>query len=825
MAIDPICGMTVDPARALSAEREGRTYYFCCNGCRTKFLAGASVDQSQAPPLVSLTPPSAHATDHACCGGQPAPKARASREGHATRYVCPMCPGVESPVPADCPQCGMALEPDVPHTAAGGTTVYTCPMHPEVEQPGPGSCPICGMALEPKQVAAAEDDPELTSMTQRLVVAAALTAPLLIVSMGPMIGVPIDRWLGHTVAGWWQAVLATPVVLWCGWPFFVRGWRSVVNRRLNMFTLIALGTGVAWLFSWLAVVAPGLVPQAFHEHGVAPLYFESAAVIITLVLVGQVLELRARKQTGAAIRALLSLAPEQARVLREDGEHLLPLDQVTAGDMLRVVPGEKVPVDGVITRGRSAVDESMLTGEPVPVEKQPGERVIGGTINQSGSFDFRAEKVGRDTVLAQIVDLVGRAQRSRAPIQQVADVVAAWFVPVVIAVAAFTFAAWAAFGPADSRWGYALVNAVSVLIIACPCAVGLATPMSIMVGIGRGAQSGILIRDAQALETLQRVGELVVDKTGTLTAGRPKVVEIVPAAGENEANLLRAAAAVEALSEHPLATAIVAAARERGVSIPEATAFRSTTGVGVQATVEGQRIEISAARALQSPGVVSDATLLKKKEALTASGRTVVCVMRDRALAGLIAIADPIKPTTPAAVHALRDLGLRLTLLTGDNAGAAEHVARELGLDEFHAAMSPQQKHDYIVAARKRGARIAMAGDGVNDAPALAAADVGIAMSTGADVAIESADITLLHGDLRGIARAIRLSRATLRNIHQNLIFAFLYNALGIPIAAGILYPWFGLLLSPMLAAAAMSLSSVSVIANALRLRSIELDR
>ena len=817
MATDPICGMTVDPNTAISAERNGDTYYFCCNGCRKKFLAGDDLSG-----LVQLS------TQNACCGSDgnfspPNHDHRGAFDSTAA-YICPMCPGVESNSPGDCPECGMALERNASASTAGTRTVYTCPMHPDVQQDHPGSCPQCGTDLEPQTVAEEESDPELESMTRRFWIAVALSVPLLVVSMGPMIGLPLERWLSRTANGWLQALLATPVVAWCGWPFFVRGWRSLRNRRLNMFTLIALGTGVAGLFSLIALIAPNFIPAAFHEHGAAPVYFESAAVIVTLVLLGQVLELRARKRTGAAIRELLSLAPETARRLKDGEQEFVPLDDVQVRDTLRVVPGEKVPVDGEVTQGRSTVDESMLSGEPTPVEKQPGDRVLGGTINQTGSFEMRADQVGRNTVLAQIVDLVGNAQRSRAPIQSVADTVAAWFVPMVIAGAVTTFLVWAWLGPAHSRLAYAFVNAVSVLIIACPCAVGLATPMSIMVGVGRGAREGVLIRDAESLEALEGVTRIVVDKTGTLTEGRPHVTEIVPSEYWAEESLLRNAAAVEQLSEHPLAAAVVEAAKERDLDLPDANEFNSITGKGVEAKVEGQRVQLSGPRLVEKRDIAVPQTIQQRADQLTGEGRTVLFVAVNDAIAGLLAIADPIKSTTPAAVKSLHELGLSLVMLTGDNEGTARAVAEELGIDEFRADVSPEDKHDFIVEQRANGARIAMAGDGVNDAPALATADVGIAMGDGTDVAIESAGVTLLQGDLRGIARAVGLSRATMRNIRQNLLFAFLYNALGIPIAAGALYPLFGLLLSPMMAAAAMSLSSLSVIGNALRLRTSPLQ-
>jgi Cu+-exporting ATPase len=717
----------------------------------------------------------------------------------------------------------MALEPELPPVAAG-RTIYTCPMHPEVEQDHPGSCPICGMDLEPKSIAAEEqEDPELRSMTLRLWISAGLSLPLLLIAMGPMLGLPLHRLASPATLMWLQAALAAPVVLWGGWPFFIRGWRSIVNRRLNMFTLIAIGTGAAWLFSMYALLFPDSIPAAFREHGELPLYFESAAVIITLVLLGQVLELRARRRTGAAIRELLSLAPQQARLLRDGEEHLVSVEDVHVGDTLRIVPGEKVPVDGIVTSGGSSVDESMISGEPMPVQKSAGDRVIAGTINQTGAFEMRAEQVGRDTVLAQIVDLVGQAQRSRAPIQRIADLVAAWFVPIVIVIAAATFVAWVWLGPPETRLAYAFVNAVSVLIIACPCAVGLATPMSIMVGVGRGAREGVLFRDAAALEALEKVDVLLVDKTGTLTEGRPTVSEVIPIGQMPPERLLAVAAAVESLSEHPLARAVVATARHRDVQIPQASSFQSLTGLGVEAMVAGRSVTVSGPALLRQRAIEVPPEVIQRLDRLQSEGRTVIYVAEEHRLIGAVAISDPIKQSTPAAVSALHARGLRIVMLTGDNEGTARAVAEALGIDEFHAGVLPADKHQFVERLRAEGKRVAMAGDGVNDAPALAAADVGIAMGTGTDVAIESAGVTLLRGDLQGIVHAVELSRATMRNIRQNLVFAFGYNALGIPIAAGALFPLFRLLLSPMIAAAAMSFSSVSVIANALRLRTTEL--
>jgi Cu+-exporting ATPase len=696
-------------------------------------------------------------------------------------------------------------------------------MHPEIVRDGPGTCPICGMALEPRTVSLEDEpNPELEDMSRRFWVSLVLTVPLLVVGMAPMAGVDL-RPLAGQAGRWVELVLATPVVLWGGWPFFVRGWESVVNRRPNMFTLIALGTGVAYLDSVVAVLAPGLFPPSFRDHhGEVGVYFEAAAAIVTLVLLGQVLELQARSRTGAAIKALLRLAPTTARRLRDDGsEEEAALDQVRPGDRLRVRPGEKVPVDGTVIEGASGVDESMLTGESLPVEKKPGDRVIGGTVNGTGSFVMRAEKVGTETVLARIVAMVSEAQRSRAPIQRLADVVASYFVPAVVVAAVVTFVAWALFGP-PPRMAYALVNAVAVLIIACPCALGLATPMSIMVGIGRGARAGVLIRSAEALERMEKVDTLVVDKTGTLTEGKPRLQSVVTSAGIDESTLLRMAASLEQGSEHPLAAAIVAGAAERGVRPLPVTDFASRTGRGVTGVVEARRVVLGNRTLLNELGI-DPGPLAARAEALRADGQGVVFVAADGRVAGLLGVSDPIKASTPEALRLLREDGVRVFMVTGDSRTTAEAVARKLGLDDVRAEVLPEQKVEVVAKLQAEGRAVAVAGDGINDAPALARADVGIAMGTGTDVAIEAAAITLVRGDLRGIARARRLSRATMRNIRQNLFFAFVYNVLGIPVAAGILYPFFGLLLNPMIAAAAMSFSSVSVIANALRLRRVAL--
>jgi Cu+-exporting ATPase len=758
-AIDPVCGMRVDAHNAKHrADYQGRTYYFCSSGCRTKFGAD--------------------------------PK----------KYL------------------GERKAEPVPEG-----TIYTCPMHPEITQVGPGSCPICGMALEPV-IASVEigPNPELVDMTHRFWIGMVLTLPVFILEMGAHI-VGAHNWLDPRLSNYIQFAFATPVVVWTGWPVFVRGWQSLVTRNLNMFTLIAMGTGVAYVYSVLATFFPGIFPHAFRAHdGAAAVYFEAASVITALVLMGQVLELRAREATSGAIRALLDLAPKSARRIKDDGTHEdVALDAVQVGDRLRVRPGEKVPVDGIVREGRSAIDESMITGESMPVTKEAGSRVIGGTINTSGSLIMRADKIGRDTLLSHIVQMVAAAQRSRAPIQRLADQVSAWFVPAVIAVAVVAFATWAVFGR-EPRFGYGLVAAVSVLIIACPCALGLATPMSIMVGVGRGAQAGVLIKNAQALERLEKVDTLVVDKTGTLTEGKPKVVSIVPASGFDETKLMKLAASVERGSEHPLASAIVAAAVVRKLELSTVDGFDAPAGKGVTGNVEGKRIALGNARFL-SELKIETASLAAEAERLRGDGATALFVAVDGKTAGIIAIADPIKETTPHALSALAASGIRVVMLTGDNRTTAQAVARRLGIAEVEAEILPDQKSAVVEKLRREGRVVAMAGDGINDAPALAAADVGIAMGTGADVAIESADVTLLKGDLTGIVKSRQLSGAVMRNIRQNLFFAFVYNALGVPVAAGVLYPVFGILLSPIIAAAAMALSSVSVIANALRLRAIRL--
>ena len=738
-------------------------------------------------------------------------------------YTCPMHPEIREPTPGTCPKCGMALERIAP-AALHGAIEYVCPMHPQIVRNAPGQCPICSMALEPRTVSGDEENTELADMTRRLWVSVILTAPLLALVMSDMLpGAPLRHVVPHAWMPWIQLVLASPVVLWGGWPFFERGWASVVNRSLNMFTLIALGVGAAYVYSIVATVAPGLFPTSFRSHGgEIGLYYEAAAIITALVLLGQVLELRARSQTSSAIKALLGLAPKTARRIGAGGtEHDVPIEHVQPGDLLRVRPGEKIPVDGVVTEGTSAVDESMVTGEPIPAEKTEGNRVTGGTVNGTGGFMMRAERVGGDTLLAQIVHMVGEAQRSRAPIQRLADTVSSYFVPAVVGVAVMTFVVWAVLGP-EPRMAYAIVNAVAVLIIACPCALGLATPMAIMVGVGRGATAGVLIKNAEALEVLETVDTLVVDKTGTLTEGKPRLTTVIPGPGHTEADVLRLAASLERGSEHPLAAAIVAGAEGHGLALADTQDFRSITGKGVVGLVEGQRVALGNRKLFDELSIPPSA-VDNEAEKLRRDGQTVMFVAVNAKLAGLVGVADPIKASTAEAIELLRASGVRVVMLTGDNRTTAEAVARTLGIDEVEADVLPEQKGAVIKRLQSQGRRVAMAGDGINDAPALAQAEVGIAMGTGTDVAMESAGVTLVKGDLRGIARARRLSRATMRNIRENLFFAFVYNALGVPVAGGVLYPFFGLLLSPIIASAAMSFSSVSVIANSLRLRRVRL--
>jgi Cu+-exporting ATPase len=734
-------------------------------------------------------------------------------------YTCPMHPEIRQSQPGSCLKCGMALEL-LAEPIAESRTRYVCPMHPQIIRDEPGDCPICGMALEPQTAEVETEDAELKAMERRFWISAVLSLPLFILAMGhDLYPAAMPAFLDARLLQWIQLALATPVVLWGGWPFFVRGWASLIHRRLNMFTLIALGIGVAWLYSLVATVWPGLFPASLRTmSGMVPVYFEAAAVITTLVLLGQVLELRARSRTGAAIKMLLGLAPKTARLVQEDGsERDVPLEQVQPGQVLRVRPGEKVPVDGIVLEGVSAVDESMVTGEPIPVEKRAGDQLIGATVNGNGSLLLRAEKVGADTLLAQIVHMVGEAQRSRAPIQKLADTVSGYFVPAVVAIAIVTLIIWFVWGP-EPRLSHGIVNAVAVLIIACPCALGLATPMSIMVGTGQGALAGVLIKNAEALEVLEKIDTLVVDKTGTLTEGKPQLVSVVPAKDRDEGELLRLASSLERGSEHPLASAIVNGAEQRGIRTVTVEEFQSLTGRGVTGKVEGHSVALGTALLMDELGV-QFGSLAETAETLRREGQTVMLVAVDGREAGLLGVADPIKRSTPEAITLLHEEGVNIVMLTGDNRLTAEAVARRLGIDRIEAEVLPDQKTAAIKRLQGEGRKVAMAGDGINDAPALAQAHVGIAMGTGTDVAMESAGITLVKGDLRGIARAIRLSRATMRNIRQNLFFAFIYNTLGVPIAAGVLYPVWGLLLSPIIAAAAMSLSSVSVIANALRLK------
>ena len=804
---DPVCGMTVDPkAGKPTAEHQGRTFHFCSEGCRTKFVA-APQDYLEA-------------TDPVC--GMKVDRASAHhflRHEGQKFYFCSA--GCKTKFEAD-PQRYLGDRPAPEPMPAG--TQYTCPMHPEIVRDKPGSCPICGMALEPMGVPTGDEgpNPELVDFTRRLWVSAVLSVPLLIVAMGPMLGLPVQRWIGEGVAPWVELALATPVVVWAAIPFFERGWHSILNRSPNMWTLIAIGVGTAYVYSVVATLFPDLFPHSFREHGGrVPVYFEAAAVIVTLVFVGQVLELKARERTGSAIRALLDLAPKTARRIAADGSEAdVPLDQVHAGDRLRIRPGDSVPVDGVVLEGHSSVDESMITGEPVPVEKSKDDTLTGGTLNKNGTLVMRAEKVGADTMLSRIVEMVAKAQRSRAPIQGLADRVSAWFVPAVVLVAIVAFVVWAIFGPTPSMV-YALVSAVSVLIIACPCALGLATPMSIMTATGRGAQAGVLIKDAEALERFASVDTLIVDKTGTLTVGRPKLTDVL-ADDIGEQELLGLGASLERGSEHPLAEAIVEGAEERGAKIVAAEEFTAATGKGVSGTVSGRKVSLGNAAMMQDLGA-DIGSLSAKADALRGEGKTAMFVAVDGRAAGIVAVADPVKETTAEAIRALHGRGLRIIMATGDNERTARAVAGRLGIDEVRADILPEGKQQLIEELRAKGAKVAMAGDGVNDAPALAAADVGIAMGTGADVAVESAGITLVKGDLNGIVRARVLAQATIRNIKENLFFAFIYNAAGVPIAAGILYPVFGTLLSPIIAAAAMSLSSVSVIGNALRLRGLKL--
>jgi Cu+-exporting ATPase len=794
--------------------------------------------------------PEAHqeSTAHSCCGQHDhhhllQPAAATSGE-QAKTYFCPMCEGVESDTPGNCPKCGMTLErnPALPETSK---IIYTCPMHPQIQQDHPGNCPICGMTLEPKTIGGGheEEQRETNSLSRKFWIALVLTVPVLVIAMGHVIpGLQIEAIVPRHIGKWIEFGLTTPVVFWAGGFFFILAWRSIVNRSLNMFTLIAVGVGAAYVFSAVAVIAPGIFPESFRQHGEVGLYFEAAAVITTLVLLGQLIEAKARSRTGQAIKALLGLAAKTAHRVRESiaeapssqgasgrgaaatnrQEEDIPVDAIQKGDLLRVRPGEKVPVDGVIVEGQSNVDESMITGEPMPVSKGAGDKVVGATVNQTGSFLMRAERIGSETLLAQIVQMVTEAQRSRAPIQKLADTVSGYFVPAVVGIAVITFITWSLIGPVPAM-AYALVNAVSVLIIACPCALGLATPMSIMVGVGRAAQAGILVKNAEAIEITEKITHLITDKTGTLTAGKPEVVSRVTEEGISKHDLLQIAASVETHSEHPLARAILEAAKNEQIALRDVTDFQSTTGGGVLANLDGRQVLVGKEKFLTESGVAVSEKLRRETDRLQEQAQTTVFIALGGHAVGVLGIADPIKPTTRSAIHALHEMGLKITMCTGDNRRTAETVARELAIDEIRAEVMPDEKIEIVKQLKATGAIVAMAGDGINDAPALAAADVGIAMGTGTDVAIESASITLVRGDLMGIVRAMHLSRAVMRNIRQNLFFAFIYNAIGVPIAAGVLYPFLGVLLSPMIAGAAMSFSSVSVIANALRLRRVQL--
>jgi Cu+-exporting ATPase len=811
--VDPVCGMTVNPdAAAGSYEYNGQIYYFCSTHC----LNNLREDPER------FLDRSTEATTSQPVGIQRETKSAAAQV--AQTYTCPMHPEVRQDKPGSCRKCGMALEP-VSVTAPQQKIEYTCPMHPEIVRDAPGNCPICGMALEPRTISLAEEENhELKDMRRRFWVSVVLTIPVFAIGMSDLIpAAPLQRIVPTVALSWIQLVLASPVVLWGGWPFFARAWQSVFNRSPNMFTLIGLGVGVAYGYSVIATVFPDIFPHAFRGHGGSvPVYFEAAAVITTLVLLGQVLELKARSQTGAAIRALLGLAPKTARRIAPDGsEQDVPLDQVQVGELLRVRPGEKVPVDGLIKEGTSSVDESMISGEPIPVEKRPGDSVIGATVNGTGSLIIKAERVGSETLLSQIVQMVAEAQRSRAPVQKLADRVSAYFVPTVIVIAIVTFIVWATMGP-EPRLAYALINAVAVLIIACPCALGLATPMSIMVAMGKGAQVGVLFKNAEAIEVLRDVDTLVVDKTGTLTEGKPKLATVASVAGVNERELLRFAASLERGSEHPLAAAIVSGAQERGIEVVNARSFESVTGKGVKGQVDGRAVGLGN-RGLIDDLEIDPGELAEQAEKFRADGQTVMFIAIDGKAAGLVGVADPIKESTPEAIKQLHEERIRIVMMTGDSRTTANAVAAKLNIDEVVAEVLPNQKADIVKRFQSEGRKVAMAGDGINDAPALAQAHVGIAMGTGTDVAMESAGVTLVKGDLRGTVRARQLSRATMGNIKQNLFFAFIYNVLGVSIAAGVLYPFTGLLLNPMIAAAAMSFSSVSVIGNALRLRRLQL--
>ena len=851
---DPVCGMNVPEASKHEIEHQGQHYRFCSEGCLSKFIASPeqylTKEQDEEKKggcgcSKKTTTPGSAEKQHSCCGEKEAATPASDKQSHSccgdkhhshhgsntssqpvdesAIYTCPMHPEVEQQGPGSCPKCGMALEPKgVPLVAT--KTQYTCPMHPEIIQDHPGSCPKCGMALEAMTVEAEDDTSELDDMTRRFWVSALFAIPVFISAMlAEFWPEAMAEVINPSLRQWGEMILSAPVVLWGGWIFYVRAVQSVVTRNLNMFTLIGLGVSVAWTYSFIATVFPGIFPpEVFNEVGVVPVYFEAAAVITALILLGQVLELRARSQTNAAIKLLLGLAPKTARIVREDGtEEDIPMEHVQVGDTLRVRPGEKIPVDGTAIDGESNVDESMVTGEPLPVAKTAGERLIGATVNGTGGLLMRAEKVGSDTLLSQIVHMVAEAQRSRAPIQRLVDLVSGYFVPAVVVIAVITFIVWSVWGP-EPAIAYAVINAVAVLIIACPCALGLATPMSIMVGTGKGAMMGVLFKNAEALEVLRKVDTLVVDKTGTLTEGKPKLVSVVVTNGFDEQESLRLAATLERASEHPLAEAIVQGAEARGVTLAQADDFQSVTGKGVTGTVDARKVALGNLKLLESLGIDAG-DLPQKADSQRAEGQTVMLLAIDGKAAGLIGVADPIKETTPEAIRDLHGEGIKVVMLTGDSRKTAEAVAAKLDIDQVQAEVLPEQKAEVVKQLQAEGRIVAMAGDGINDAPALAQAHVGVAMGTGTDVAMESAGVTLVKGDLRGIVRARRLSRATMRNIRQNLFFAFIYNAAGVPVAAGVLYPVFGILLSPIIAAAAMSFSSVSVITNALRLRRVKL--
>lgn len=801
---DPVCKMTIEEKDAVATSTyQGTTYYFCSKPCKDKFDKDPEAYLKEKIKKKEIISATQKAIGEIC-------------------YTCPMHPEIKQNETGSCPKCGMALEPVAP-SASVTKTEWTCPMHPEIIRDAPGSCPKCGMALEPKTALREEENPELIDMTRRFKVGVILTIPLVLIAMRGLIPfLTIENLVSPGILKWVEIILATPVVLWAGRPFFVRGWQSVITCNLNMFTLIGLGVGVAYIYSMVAAFLPGIFPASFRkEGGEVGVYFEAAAVIVSLVLLGQVLELKARSKTGVAIKALLGLAPKTAHRIKNGAEEDIPLEHVNKDDILRVRPGEKIPVDGTVIDGLSSVDESMVTGEPIPVQKQKGDRVVGATVNGTGMIIMKAEKVGADTLLSQIIHLVAEAQRSRAPIQKLADIVAAYFVQIVVAVAALTFILWAWIGP-EPRMAHAIINAVAVLIIACPCALGLATPMSIMVAMGKGAMAGVLFKNAEAIEIMKKIDTIVVDKTGTLTIGKPRLINVIPAKGFDEKSVLHFGASIERGSEHPLASAIVKGAEERGVSLTDVDGFESVTGKGVTGRIEGHKIALGNLKLLEDIGV-NPGGLLQKAEAMRTEGQTVMFIAVDGKAAGLLGVADPIKETTPEAISAFHKENIRIVMLTGDNRTTAEAVSKKLTLDDVVAEVLPDQKADIVKRLQNEGRIVAMAGDGINDAPALAQAHVGIAMGTGTDVAMESAGVTLVKGDLRGIVRARRLSRATMRNIKQNLFWAFIYNSIGVPVAAGILYPFFGILLSPMIAAAAMSFSSVSVVGNALRLRRAKL--